>query len=366
MLQSSSAAAGHQTQSTQKKVVRRRVQTNSQDDQPRNIKAVTPVSSINSVAESTAEFASPNQAVILFDWDDTLCPTHWIRDKFPSLLKAAPDEDWAQNPLRELEAEVKKLLEESLEVGRVVIVTNALEPWVTTSCKNFFPGLLPIVENIQVMYARSIYTSYGIDSPQSRPQLNDRLVESGFREGAAPLNSFEAPRLWKENAFHLALNELHSEYEQQSWKNIICIGDSPVEHQAVRKVIAQRPNRNRRCFTKTIKFLQEPSIQELIAQVKMMQGALPRMITYDGQLDIEIDEDDVREDLVERKIARCASHRTIPFEWDDDDDDDNSDSEELAKTSSPADNWLKMGISVVYFRTAGKMMMTFCQGWEGA
>ena len=44
------------------------------------------------------------------------------------------------------EAEVKKLLEESLEVGRVVIVTNALEPWVTTSCKNFFPGLLPIIQ----------------------------------------------------------------------------------------------------------------------------------------------------------------------------------------------------------------------------
>jgi hypothetical protein len=350
-----------QTQSQPPKVVKRRVQYEPEEENKPSGRELIPVSSLDSIAslaESTADFASPEQAVILFDWDDTLCPTHWIRDNFQSLLKPAPDEAWAQKPLRELEAEVLKLMDLAMELGRVVIVTNALEPWVTTSCKNFLPGLLPLVETTRVVYARSIYTSYGIDKPEERPKVSARLVQSGFSSSAAPLSNPAAPRLWKENAFHICLNDLHSEYERQSWKNIVCIGDSTVEHEAVRLVTAQRPNRKRRCYTKTAKFLEEPNIQELIAQVKMMQGALPRMVEYEGGLDIEIGEDDIMQAHPVERIM--SAKQTAPAN--DADSETDSQTEEIVRSTHILElNWLKP----INFRTAGKMMMTFCQGWEG-
>eukprot|EP00746_Dinoflagellata_sp_MGD_P136214 gnl/MRDRNA2_/MRDRNA2_70185_c0_seq1.p1 gnl/MRDRNA2_/MRDRNA2_70185_c0~~gnl/MRDRNA2_/MRDRNA2_70185_c0_seq1.p1 ORF type:complete len:363 (-),score=71.22 gnl/MRDRNA2_/MRDRNA2_70185_c0_seq1:191-1279(-) len=361
MLNGNSVPAADQTQTQAPKVVHRR--TLEQSDGSGRLIPVSSLDSITSVAESTADFASPKQAVIIFDWDDTLCPTHWIRDKFQSLLKPPPDQEWAQKPLKELEAEVLKLLDIAEELGRVVIVTNALEPWVITSCKNFFPGLLPIVEKIPVVYARSIYTKLGIDTPDERPQVSDRLLQSGFKSSAAPLSNAAAPRLWKENAFHITLSDLHSEYERQSWKNIVCIGDSPIEHEAVRMVTAQRPTRKRRCYTKTAKFLEEPTIQELIAQVKMLQGALPRMVEYEGGLDIEIGEDDIHEhhhnDPVEHLLLP-ARHSRGEFE------DSDSETAALVKATSTKElSWLKLSTRIVNFRSAGKMMMTFCQGWEG-
>lgn len=361
MLNGNSVLAADQTQTQASKVVHRRAPQLPEGGGP--LIPVSSLDSISSVAESTCEFASPKQAVIIFDWDDTLCPTHWIRERFQSLLKPPPDQEWALKPLKELEAEVLKLLDIAMELGRVVIVTNALEPWVITSCKNFFPGLLPVVEKIPVVYARSIYAS-GIDQPEERPQVSDRLVRNGFNSFAAPLCNAAAPRLWKENAFHVTLLDLHSEYERQSWKNIVCIGDSPIEHEAVRLVTAQRPNRKRRCYTKTTKFLEEPSIQELIAQVKMLQGALPRMVEYEGGLDVEIGEDDIQEHgmehhSVERKFSP-AKHDRVPAEFED------SETEALVRATSTRElSWLKLTTRIVNFRSAGKMMMTFCQGWEG-
>merc|ERR1740120_290153 len=53
---------------------------------------------------SQSDFFKVDQTIILFDWDDTLCPSNWIRENRPALsfFKPAPQEEKFQKPLREL------------------------------------------------------------------------------------------------------------------------------------------------------------------------------------------------------------------------------------------------------------------------
>lgn len=261
---------------------------------------------------SQAEYFNPDQTIILFDWDDTLCPSHWIRENRPALsfFKACPTDEKYQKPLRELQVHVLATLQLAMKLGKVVIVTNAMDPWVETSCRNFLPQLLDIVLTLPVLYARSIYEANNSDrgpggkgSSQASGQALPGMFSSNGQNKLASYNDQlsqqspeMAPQRWKELAFEQEITGFYSRYAQQSWKNIISIGDSIFERDAVRRVIQRRPM-SKKCHTKTTKLLDEPDINELVAQVKIIHDALGLMVQYDGNLDIEIDEEDLKLDL---------------------------------------------------------------------
>jgi hypothetical protein len=266
--------------------------------------------SISSTA-SQVEFATPEQTILIFDWDDTLCPSHWIRHHRPTLqfFKPPPKEERFTKPLKELEKKCKALLETALTLGKVLIVTNAVDPWVHTSCKNFLPGLLPIVEKIPVIYARSVYDKLNLspthrDAQEAGPgmysangtnklsEINSLLAQQGD-ELAAFSSAVQAPQHWKELAFHQEISGFYSRYSHQSWKNVISIGDSIFERDAVRRVVLHHQTNNKKSRTKTAKLLEDPTIQELIQQVEVIHNALDKLVQYDGNLDIEIDEGDI-------------------------------------------------------------------------
>merc|ERR1719473_325703 len=54
---------------------------------------------------SSAEWATPAQSIVIFDWDDTLCPSSWIRCNRPALsyFRPPPNEDRFVKPLEELQ-----------------------------------------------------------------------------------------------------------------------------------------------------------------------------------------------------------------------------------------------------------------------
>lgn len=272
---------------------------------------------------SQAEYFRPDQTIILFDWDDTLCPSNWIRDNRPALsfFRPAPNEERFQKPLAELAVQVEATLKLAMKMGKVIIVTNAMEPWVETSCRNFMPSILPMVVDLPVIYARSIYDSHGLDlagggrGNGGRGRGGDRQAAPGMYTagGQNRLGRCNAklaaqgdellPQRWKELAFEMEISGFYSRYTHQSWKNIISIGDSIFERDAVRQVVLNRPNTQRKCRTKTAKLVDEPEIGELIAQVRVIHDALGLMVQYDGNLDIEIDEEDLKYDLpLEGKI----------------------------------------------------------------
>jgi len=267
---------------------------------------------------SQSDYFTPEQTIILFDWDDTLCPSNWIRENRPALsfFKPAPSDEKFQRPLRELQQHVEATLKLSMKMGKVVIVTNAMEPWVETSCRNFLPHLVPIVMQIPVIYARSIFDLQHCDPLRQRGQASrssssSRAPLPGMfsASGANKLGNYNArlamqqatdemaPQKWKELAFEQEITGFYSRYTHQSWKNVISIGDSIFERDAVRRVVLNRPTAKKKCRTKTAKLLDEPEIDELIAQVRVIHDALGLMVQYDGNLDIEIDEEDLKLDL---------------------------------------------------------------------
>jgi len=273
---------------------------------------------------SQSEYFHPEQTIILFDWDDTLCPSNWIRENRPTLsfFKPAPSDEKFQRPLRELQKHVEAVLKQALKLGKVIIVTNAMEPWVETSCRNFLPQLMPYVMDIPVIYARSIFDQYHCDQMRRQSPGSAIRSSSGTRSGSSgplpglysasgqnKLGNYNArlqmqqqvdemaPQRWKELAFDQEISGFYSRYQHQSWKNVISIGDSIFERDAVRRVVVNRPSAKKKCRTKTAKLLDEPEIEELIAQVKVIHDALGLMVQYDGNLDIEIDEEDLKVDL---------------------------------------------------------------------
>jgi len=118
---------------------------------------------------SQAEFFKTENTIIIFDWDDTLCPSSWIRQnrRTLSFFRPAPPQEKYQRPLRELSRYVESVLKLAVKLGNVVIVTNAVEPWVETSCRNFLPSILPIVSGLPVIYARSIFETVCCDPPKN-------------------------------------------------------------------------------------------------------------------------------------------------------------------------------------------------------
>eukprot|EP00929_Paragymnodinium_shiwhaense_P104723 TRINITY_DN693_c0_g1_i1.p1 TRINITY_DN693_c0_g1~~TRINITY_DN693_c0_g1_i1.p1 ORF type:complete len:360 (-),score=45.52 TRINITY_DN693_c0_g1_i1:290-1264(-) len=262
---------------------------------------------------SQAEFYKPEQTIILFDWDDTLCPSNWIRENRPALsfFKPAPVDPRFQKPLQELQRRVEALLRLSMTLGKVVIVTNAMEPWVETSCRNFLPQLTALVAQLPVIYARSIYEVHTLEA--SKTKASAKAASSPARGGALPglysangqnrlgngharQNDELLPQRWKELVFDQEITRFYSRYDNQSWKNVISIGDSIFERDAARRVVLNRPTAHKTCHTKTAKLLDEPDIGELIAQVQVIHDAIGLMVQYGGNLDIEIDENDLNLD----------------------------------------------------------------------
>jgi len=266
---------------------------------------------------SQADFLKPEQTIILFDWDDTLCPSNWIRENRPALsfFKPAPADEKYQRPLRDLQKIVEATLKLAMKLGKVIIVTNAMEPWVDTSCRNFMPTLYPLVSQLPVIYARSIFESQGLDQVRRAPAqgsmgglsrtpalpgmyMANGQNKLGSCNGRLSMQADEmAPQRWKELVFNQEITGFYSRYDHQSWKNVISIGDSIFERDAVRRVVLNRPCQQKKCRTKTAKLLDEPEVDELIAQVRVIHDALGLMVHYDGNLDIEIDEEDLKLDL---------------------------------------------------------------------
>lgn len=60
----------------------------------------------------------------------------------------------------------------------------------------------------------------------------------------------------------------------------------------------QRPSANKKCRLKTAKLLDDPTLEELIVQVRLLVDSLKTMVQTDSDLNIEIDEDDLEMDFI--------------------------------------------------------------------
>jgi len=227
---------------------------------------------------SQLRFMEPDQTIIIFDWDDTLCPSTFMKrysqaTRGPSAktLKA-PISDDIQTELDTLTDQVIPLLRAAQAMGKVVLVTNARRPWVNTSCGRFIPKLQESLKGIDVVYAMEFLsdTSY---------LTTDTLIES------------------KSRAMRSAVSEFYTKYAGQSWKNLISVGDALYEHEAIRQVARDaNPGTTKKCRTKTVKLIESPTISGLVMQLSLLENWLAKIVLKDDDvsLDFAASEPDIK------------------------------------------------------------------------
>jgi hypothetical protein len=204
---------------------------------------------------SLSSFESDDvQTLVIFDWDDTLFPTTWLRSEglLDGSSVAVHDNDMAEQ-LRTLADAVQRTLRTALQFGKVVIVTNGQQGWVEASCARTLPTLAEMLQEVEIVSARSSYEKYSQD-----------------------------PTEWKCFAFAHQVSILHVRSDQSL--NIVSLGDSLHEQRAVMSVCESMEN----CFAKSLKFAEGPTIEQLIDQHEFVHTCFLDVAEHNGNLDVEI------------------------------------------------------------------------------
>lgn len=153
--------------------------------------------------------------------------------------------------LEELEEAIIKVLSRACAVGNVIVITNAEKGWVEMSAKRFVPNVLPVLEKVTVVSARSTYESMFPSSPLD----------------------------WKVEAFSAAIRDFSSSNPMHS---VISFGDSIHERDAVHKACSAYPN----TWTKSVKFVEKPSIEQLRREIELVCSCFDYITTYQNHLDL--------------------------------------------------------------------------------
>lgn len=176
-----------------------------------------------------------HQTVLIFDWDDTLMYTSFILQAGDRVIPLP-----TRRILFRIESAAQKLLETALDLGHTYIVTNAQEGWVEDSASRYMPSLLPILQKVPIISARSAH-------------------EAECSGDVA---------MWKKRAFV----ELGRKLPQQAITNLVSTGDSMFELDAANLLGEQFA----RSLIKTVKLQERPSPQELVKQLELL---LPKFKT---------------------------------------------------------------------------------------
>mmetsp|Transcript_105549 Transcript_105549/g.303550 ORF Transcript_105549/g.303550 Transcript_105549/m.303550 type:complete len:279 (+) Transcript_105549:59-895(+) len=203
------------------------------------------------------------ETVFIFDWDDTVVPSTWLHDNALAFDGSVPWQPEHQEQLAQLAASAAKTLRLAKLLGTVVLVTNAERGWIELSCQRFLPCLYPLLENVKMLSARSAY------------------------ERADRTNPFD----WKLLAFGTEIgrifnNDLFARHRRRQKiaprRNVLSLGDSAHEREAVFRTTACIQN----CRTKSLKFADKPTVEQLCRQHQLVSRCLRRIVHHDGDLDL--------------------------------------------------------------------------------
>jgi len=194
------------------------------------------------------------RSLLIFDWDDTLLPSTWIQRQGLQLANFAPTPE--QRRLLLLVAKgASKILALAKRLSTVVIVTNAERGRVELSCKTFMPLVLPLLEGVRIVSARSKYEPQGVRSP------------------------FQWKRLAFEHEVECFCGQSDDAEQQRS---IISLGDSGHEREAL---LVSTENRNT-CYSKSVKFAERPQVTQLMSQLELAKVCLKHVAEHKGNLDL--------------------------------------------------------------------------------
>ena len=207
--------------------------------------------SIKEEKENNSSLKQTAITIIILDWDDTCIPSFWLQD-VNRYLNAEEIEDFVT-----ISKLVISIINQAKEYAHVIIVTNAQEDWVQTSCKNYLPSLFPYISKIPIVSAYERYS-----------------------------NLYKYSSQWKLAAFyHETINYIRSNAKV----NIVSIGDSDAEFIAVNSLKKVLPtDLNTQLITKGIKLIERPTPKLLIQQLEIIHKNLKEIVDIDESINQKI------------------------------------------------------------------------------
>jgi len=199
-----------------------------------------------------------HDTLIILDWDDTMVPTTWLQNQGLLADGSEPDREQRMD-LGKATRYVERTLRKARQLGTVVVITNADVGWVHLSCRRYLPSLIPLMEGVKVLSARSTYEPWGVSSPLEWKCL-------AFDEVIAP--------------FPAAAKTI----DGKSKRCVVSVGDSKHERAALRHNTQGLAD----CQAKSVKFIQKPSLLQLVYQHDILSDMLKEVVEYEGNLDLSM------------------------------------------------------------------------------
>jgi hypothetical protein len=195
------------------------------------------------------------QNVIIFDWDDTLLPTSYIRISGNLEKEISPEISAEYNSIS---IAVKEILTIAKTYGEVIIITNSGDGWVKTSCEKFMPSLWPFLSTFTIISCLSRYS-----------------------------NGINLPEHWKRIAFEdVVLNYIDHHETNKFPKNIISLGDAAEERSALFNISNLKNFNKEECYLKSIKFNIDPTLYVFKQQIDFLFGYFDELVKKNQMMDI--------------------------------------------------------------------------------
>lgn len=194
---------------------------------------------------------SQKDTILIFDWDDTICPSTQIelQTRLPLFTEEALATDFSG-----LAEKVARTLEIAKQHGTVVLVTNAEKGWIELSCQRYLPSLFQNLSNVKILSARSTYEAQGVKSPTE----------------------------WKLLAFENEIKDFCGNCSLDGQKNVISFGDSMHEREALFRATATMENTAR----KSVKFIERPNVEQLTRQHELLIDHFRQIVDHEGNMDL--------------------------------------------------------------------------------
>uniref|UniRef100_A0A7S2MJS3 Uncharacterized protein n=1 Tax=Helicotheca tamesis TaxID=374047 RepID=A0A7S2MJS3_9STRA len=252
--------------------------------------------------------------VIIFDWDDTICPSSFVDQYKVENFKDLPLH--YQNLFNEVGKCAEKCLGEATKYGEVIIITNSDDGWVKYSAERYVPNLLPVIPKYRIVSARTRYERFYPGQPLCwkaaafAHEVNEHFVEDEDSVGdrargsdSDPMNT-SCESLVSTDESSVGSNsslEGADDSGAMSWRRkedktkpvdkvpvtrrreIISFGDSMEERTAVKIVSGQLS-----AVPKSVMFIGSPTPLQLIGQLIMLTAHMKFVCENKTDLDLEI------------------------------------------------------------------------------
>lgn len=203
--------------------------------------------------EGEVKSGTGTDTVIFLDWDDTLlCSTYLTLEGIRLDTDISGRESLIEQ-LTDFEKHAIAVLKLALDFGDVTIVTNAEDGWVELSARKFLPNIVPFIEKLHIISARSTFEKTYPDSPLQ----------------------------WKLSVFQQELGRIGIDTINNNVKSVLSFGDSYVEREAILKATKFLD-----CKTKSIKFAERPTIEQLKKQLELVANCFEDIVSHQENLDL--------------------------------------------------------------------------------